>query len=175
MIDYFKNIDSRTYQYISKKFQNSLLDKTMPIITATANGGMIWIVVSVCLLITKEYRINGIMVISALVLSTILGEGIIKNLIKRKRPFTDSQGNKLLISRPITYSFPSGHTSSSFAAVGILITTCNSLSVFFLIWAILVGFSRIYLKVHYFSDVFIGMILGIMCSGIIFNIFKLVI
>lgn len=175
MIDYFKNIDNRTLQYVNRKFQNSLLDKIMPIITATADGGMIWMVVSACLLINKDNRVNGTMVISSLLLSTILGEGIIKHIIKRKRPFIDEEGNDLLIAKPITYSFPSGHTSSSFAAVGILIATSNSLSICFLIWAILIGFSRIYLKVHYFTDVFIGMILGIICSSIIVNVFKFLI
>lgn len=144
----------------------------MLIITSCGDFGVIWIIVSLFLLLNKENRFQGLLIISTLVLTTILGEGIIKHLIKRPRPFYKEKREKLLISKPITYSFPSGHTSSSFAAVSMFIMTNSVLSFYFMILAMLIAFSRVYLKVHYFSDVFSGIVLGYISSIIVFDVFK---
>lgn len=173
MRDHFKKFDIKTLEYINKKLSNSLLDKIMPIITSLANFGVIWIIIALSLLLTEQYRISGIMVISALVLNTILGEGIIKHIIKRERPFAKEDNNRLLISKPITYSFPSGHTSSSFAVTGVLIATNITISIYVMILSILIAFSRIYLNVHYPSDVFSGVLLGVICSFIVVFVFRL--
>lgn len=114
------------------------------------------------------------MVLSALVLTTTVGEGIIKHLIRRIRPFSDIDQNTLLISKPITYSFPSGHSASSFAAAGIFIATSNPFAIYAIIIAALIAFSRLYLNVHYPTDVISGIILGLICSNVIINIFSII-
>lgn len=87
----------------------------MPIITRLGNLGLIWILVATVLLLDKPYRVIGNIVIITLIISTIIGEVIIKNLVRRFRPYNKLDNIKLLIKRPISYSFPSGHTLSSFA------------------------------------------------------------
>ena len=78
-----------------------------------------------------------------------------------------------LIKNPITYSFPSGHSASSFAAAGTFIMTNSSMSVYITILAALIAFSRLYLNVHYPTDVLTGIILGLICSIVIYNLFNI--
>ena len=144
----------------------------MPIITGIGNGGIVWIFLSIYLIHSGNYRVEGHMVLASLVLTTILGEGIIKHLIKRSRPFITIKERTLLIARPLTYSFPSGHSASSFTVAGIFILMNSSMSVYITILASLIAFSRLYLDVHYPTDVLTGIILGLLCSSIVYNIFN---
>jgi undecaprenyl-diphosphatase len=172
MIRHIKNIDIKVLKLLNDNLRHAILDKIMPLITALGNGGLIWFIASLYLINNKYYRIQGYMIITALVITTILGEGIIKHIIKRARPFAEMIEQKLLISKPITYSFPSGHTASSFAAAGILIAMDNKLSIYAVILALLIAFSRVYLNVHYPTDVVTGIILGLLCSKIVVSMFQ---
>lgn len=163
MFKYFKNIDKKGLKYISEKCQTKTLDKIMPIITMMGNLGIIWFIISIMLILKNKYRVIGIGVILALLLTTIIGEGLIKNIVKRKRPFEES-GEKLLINKPITYSFPSGHTASSFAALAVFIQMDSKMGIIVGPIATLIAFSRIYLRVHYPTDVIFGMFLGFSCG-----------
>lgn len=165
MIRFFKAIDNKGLKYISEKCKNRTFDKIMPIITVMGNLGVVWIVISILMLLKVEDRIIGIAVILSLILTTIIGEGIIKHIVKRSRPF-QNQNNKeeLLVNKPITYSFPSGHTASSFAALVVFLQMNGKLGLIVSPIATLIAFSRIYLKVHYPTDVICGMILGVTCG-----------
>lgn len=171
MINYFKSMDIKVYYFLNDNFKNNILDKIMPPITALGNGGFIWILISAVFLLSSSYRIYGFMMAASLILVTILGEGIIKHIIKRSRPFVNLLQDKLLVKKPITYSFPSGHTSSSFAAASIMMMINIRLGIMGFALASLIAFSRIYLKVHYFTDVVMGIVLGILCSKIVMMIF----
>ncbi|MDT8716495.1 phosphatase PAP2 family protein [Clostridium sp. 19966] len=167
MMEFLQVIDIRALEYIDKHFKNPILDRIMPVVTSLGNFGVIWIAVSLMLLENKSYRFEGIMLMSSLLLTTIMGEGIIKHIVKRSRPFTEIVDEKLLIARPVTYSFPSGHSASSFAAASIFVNMNNWISSIAVMIAILIAFSRLYLKVHYPLDVFSGILLGILCSSIV--------
>ena len=78
----FMKIDNNILRWINRKFRNKIFDKIMPIITSAGNLGIIWIVISVLLLTKKDYRILGKMIIAALIITTVIGEGIIKNIVK---------------------------------------------------------------------------------------------
>ena len=88
-----------------------------------------------------------------------------KPLIARTRPF-DANNLKdiLLIKAPKDYSFPSGHTMASFAAATVLIYMNRKVGIVAMVLAVLIAFSRLYLYVHYPSDVFAGMIFGILSA-----------
>jgi undecaprenyl-diphosphatase len=172
VINYLLGIDIKVLDMLNKRFRYALLDKIMPLITALCNGGFIWIAISIYMISREDYEIEGYMIITSVVVTTIIGEGIIKHIIKRTRPFIDLIENKLLISKPITYSFPSGHTASSFAAAGIFLAMDNKFSILVVILASLIAFSRIYLNVHYPTDVVTGVILGILCSRLVITIFN---
>lgn len=163
MVKFFKAIDNKGLKYISEKCQNRTFDKMMPIITMMGNLGVIWFVISSLMFLKVEYRIIGIGVILAVALTTIIGEGIIKHIVRRSRPFQDKE-EKLLINKPITYSFPSGHTASSFAALAVFLQMNGKLGLIVSPIATLIAFSRIYLKVHYPTDVIFGMVLGFTCG-----------
>lgn len=172
MLEFFYKVDNIILKWINVKLRNRAFDKIMPIITSIGNLGIVWIVISVSFLLRKnDYKILGQMIIVALIITTIIGEGIIKNIVKRKRPFYHNENKKLLISRPITYSFPSGHTASSFAVATVFIKTDNSASFEIVLLANLIAFSRVYLGVHYLSDVIGGGMIGYICGFITFILF----
>lgn len=171
MIYSLQKFDIKILNFIDKHLRCKILDKLMPLITTLGNGGAIWIIISLCLINNKCHKNEGYMVIASLALTTIIGEGIIKHLFRRARPFIKMKQSKLLIARPITYSFPSGHSASSFAAAGIFVMMNSRVSLYMIILASLIAFSRLYLNVHYPSDVVIGIILGIICSKAVIFVF----
>jgi undecaprenyl-diphosphatase len=144
----------------------------MPIITSLGNMGLIWIIIALVLIFNKKYRDVGIMIIASFILTSIIGEGILKNLVQRLRPFIDIPTINLLISKPTSYSFPSGHTASSFAVAGIIFSTLKKFRIPAIILASLIAFSRMYLLVHYPSDILGGILLGIICFKIVLKVYK---
>lgn len=172
MLDFLRKVDNIILNWINVRLRNKTFDKIMPIITSIGNLGIVWIIISVLLLLRKNnYKVLGQMIIISLIITTIIGEGIIKNIVKRKRPFYGDDDKKILITRPITYSFPSGHTASSFAVATVFIKTDNAASLGIVLLANLIAFSRVYLGVHYPSDVIGGGIIGTICGFITFILF----
>lgn len=157
---------------INKYIQNKYLDKLMPVVTSMGNLGIIWIIMAIALILDKPYREIGDVVILTLIISTIVGEGIVKHIIRRVRPCNQKNSLNILISKPMSYSFPSGHTLSSFAVAEVLSMYFTEYKLIFMIIAFLIALSRIYLYVHYPTDVIAGIILGILCSKLIFIILQ---
>lgn len=118
----------------------------------------------VLILIPKTRKI-GLVVMAAVILDSILCNVILKNIFLRPRPCDVNTAINLLIPRPSGYSFPSGHTSASFAAVSALYFSGeNKIWKAALALAILISFSRMYLYVHYPTDVLGGILVGIFCG-----------
>lgn len=172
MLNSFQRIDNRILDFIENYLRFPLLDKMMTIITWTGNCGIVWSLLSIYLINSNNYIMLGYRVIISLVLTAIVGEGIIKHLIRRSRPFIKVNQGALLISKPMTYSFPSGHAASSFSVVGVFIIQNSHMSIYIISLASLIAFSRLYLKVHYPSDVLSGMILGLLCSIVVCSLFN---
>lgn len=157
---------------INKKMKNKYLDKIMPVITSLGNLGVVWLAIAVILLFAEENKSIGEVVILTMIFSTIVGEGIIKHLVRRVRPCNQKNNSTLLIVKPISYSFPSGHTLSSFAAAQVLSIYFINYKIIFITIALLIALSRMYLYVHYPTDVIAGMLIGILCSKLIFIILQ---
>lgn len=174
MLNSFQIIDNKILDFIENYLQFPLLDKIMTIITWAGNCGLVWNLLAIYL-INNNYRMLGYRVIISLILTAIVGEGIIKHLIRRSRPFIKISHTTLLISKPMTYSFPSGHAASSFSVAGIFIIQNSDMSMYITSLALLIAFSRLYLKVHYPSDVLIGIILGLSSSIVVCSLFNTVI
>lgn len=172
MTSMIQKYDLLVLKFIQTYIHNPFTDKLFPFITFLGDKGIIWVLISLFLIANKKYRKVGIMSIIALALATILGEGLMKNLIQRPRPFIDYPMFELIISRPSGYSFPSGHTTSSFAAAGVLSKNFKKYQSFFWILAFLISISRLYLLVHYPSDVIVGIFLGLFCSLIVLRFFQ---
>lgn len=167
-----QNLDNFILLYIKNNMHGYIMNKAMVGITSLGNGGSIWIVIACLLLISKKYRKIGFMSLGALILSAVLGEGILKHVVQRIRPSASIPAANLLISKPLSYSFPSGHTTSSFAAAGVLAKYFKHYALGFFILASLIAFSRLYLYVHYPSDIISGIIIGILCSKLVLIILR---
>lgn len=172
MTFYIRKVDEKILNIINSHCRSCFLDKTMPIVTYLGNLGMVWVFVSILLLNSKLYKKEGIMVLFALGLSTLLSEGIIKHFVyQRPRPCAEISQNDLLIRKPFSNSFPSGHTASSFAVAGIFEIMIRQYGIYVIIVALLIAFSRLYLYMHYPSDIFAGILLGLLCSILIIGIY----
>jgi undecaprenyl-diphosphatase len=170
----FYNIDAKISYFIYYHVQNPLLTKIMIPFTTIGNAGLIWIIIISISLLIKKYRRTGIMALAALILGSLLCEEILKPLIHRSRPFIVLENLKILIQKPTSYSFPSGHTTAAFSVAGSFIKNLSRKwsKIFILLLAFLVSFSRLYLLVHYFSDVLAGAILGLLSANIIKYLFN---
>jgi undecaprenyl-diphosphatase len=164
MISLINNIDINILYFIRESFSNPVMDKLMVIITNLGDKGFIWIVIGVILLAQRKYRKIGFILLIALLINAIMGEVIIKNIVQRPRAFITYPDINIIIKPPSSYSFPSGHTASSFAAavvIGYYIKNWRAMAYTF---ASLIAFSRLYLFVHYPSDILAGILLGVICA-----------
>ncbi|NFV13815.1 phosphatase PAP2 family protein [Clostridium sporogenes] len=166
-MDLIQNMDIYILDFIHKNIANNFLDKIMIFITSIGNLGLIWIGISLLLLISKRYRKVGVLCIASLFLSSLIGEVLLKNLVQRGRPFTAVEGINLLIKAPKSFSFPSGHTASSFAVATVVGRKIEKFKLPIYILAIAIAFSRLYLYVHYPSDVLVGALIGVISAKII--------
>lgn len=148
-----------------------LLNYIMIFITSLGNGGLIWIVAALFLIFQNKNMLKreGFTIAVALIIFSVLGLLILKPIIARPRPFV-AQGVDILIKEPMGFSFPSGHTGSSFAAASVIYFYNKKRGLLALILATLIAFSRMYLFVHYPSDIVGGLILGIISSRIAIKI-----
>ncbi len=153
--------------FIQDNIRNPVLDQIMLFITSLGNGGILWIAVTFILLIIKKTRKIGIYCAVALVLQLTLINGLIKNLVGRIRPYEVVDGLNCLIGVQKDPSFPSGHTSSSFAVASVIFMKLpKKFGIPALIMAALIAFSRLYVGVHYPTDVIAGTVFGILLSFI---------
>lgn len=137
------------------------LDAILPIITTFGNGGISWIVLSLILLCIPRYRKVGLTMALALIFCLLIGNLTLKPLVARMRPYSYFPDMTLLIPPEKDYSFPSGHTFASFASATALWLYYRRAGVAAYLLAAVIAFSRLYLYVHFPSDVLAGMILGI--------------
>ena len=152
--------------WIAENIANPVLDAVMPVITVLGDAGIFWILCAVALLCFPKHRKTGLAMGAALIIGLLICNLTLKPLVERIRPY-DYQakylGNeiKLLISRQSDFSFPSGHTIASFEAATVLMIRNKKLGVPALVLAILIAFSRLYLYVHYPTDVLVSVVLGV--------------
>jgi undecaprenyl-diphosphatase len=151
-------------QSIHTGLQCGFLDFIMPKITLLGDNGLIWILAAIALICTKKYRRYGIILLAGLLAGVLVGNVFLKNLIARPRPCWLDTGASLLIANPTDYSFPSGHALSSVIGATVLTMTRREFGYAAIPTAILISFSRLYLYVHFPSDIigalFIGLIIG---------------
>ena len=152
--------------WIQANLRDPVLDLLMPAITTLGNSGLIWIILAGILLFMPKYRKVGMAVLTGLVLEAVCCNLVLKPLVARIRPCDVNPVVQLLVPRPDDFSFPSGHTGASFAAVAALYASRNRLWILSLTLAVFIAFSRLYLYVHYPSDVLAGVVIGIMTGGI---------
>ncbi len=172
MIEYLLNLDGNILLWIQEFIRNDVLTPIFVLITKTGNGGAVWLILTAIMLLFKKTRKAGILSLTALFFSVIIDNVILKNLVARTRPYEVISGLRLLIERQTDFSFPSGHTGSSFAAAVILYKELpGKQGIPALILAVLIGFSRLYLGVHYPTDVICGALIGTLIAVMVRRIF----
>lgn len=164
MIDFLYGIDKAIVDFIHYGLKNSAFDFLMPKITFLGDSGLIWIIISLLLMFTKKYRKIGFTCALGLIFSLLFTDLSIKQWVQRPRPITMYPIENPLIKTPTSYSFPSGHTSSSFAAAWVLYRIMDKYKLWYLVLAALISFSRMYLYVHYLSDIVGGIVIGIISA-----------
>ena len=160
--------------YAINNLHNPILDKIMIAITSLGNAGLIWIGIAVGLLFIKKTRKCGILILISLVLGLILGNGILKNLIARERPCWIDTTIPLLIPNPHDFSFPSGHTLASFEAAVMIYLHNKKWGKISFVLAVLIAFSRMYLFVHFPTDIICGAALGSLISILLYDGYEII-
>lgn len=164
-------LDSSVFEFF-EGISCTILDWIFKIITFTGNGGMIWIILALALMVKKENRKISVAIILSLTAVAILNNLVLKEIFDRVRPFVADPSIELLIKIPSGSSFPSGHASSSFACAVALFMFHKKWGVTALVYAFLMAVSRVYLHVHYATDVLGGMIVGIICGILVVKIYS---
>ena len=154
--------------FIQKYMTSPIFDKIMIFITTMGNAGAVWIVLSLLMMCSKKYRKVGFMLALGLIGSLVIGNLILKPSIARLRPFQLREGINLLIAPPHDFSFPSGHTLASFISCSILLMNDRKKGIASLVLAVLIAFSRLYLYVHFPTDILGGIVLGVVigCASV---------
>ncbi len=181
------SFDAFFYSLMRAIQSNEVVDSILnPILVAASwlgDNGLIWIVLALVLMCFKKTRKIGIVVAAALVFDIAIVNGLLKHIFDRTRPYYSGEfawltkqfvADRGLINFPGDSSFPSGHTASSFAAAAGIFLCNKKWSIPAFVTAFLIGFSRMYLFVHYPSDVFVGVVVGIICGIIGYYCVKLV-
>src|SRR5574344_460749 len=164
MFKRIQNIDNVVIDNISK-IHSPIKNKIMIAASSAGNMGLIWFAITLPFLINAPWRITGANIILGLCIAHLMGEIILKHIVKRTRPCHNLSDEEQIIHKPKYYSFPSGHTTASFSVVAVTMLRCNPpIIIFVLSLASLIAFSRVYLRVHYLSDVLAGAFLGLVCG-----------
>lgn len=167
--DSIQRWDVSVLNWIQEHLRTPFLDGFFAFVTHLGDAGILWIAIAVVMLFFKKTRKTGIMMGVALLLGLILGNGILKNVIGRVRPYNLSgkfgsivSVKELLVGLPGDKSFPSGHTLGSFEATLVLLYWNRKVGIPAVILAGLIAFSRMYLYLHYPTDIMGGVLLAVL-------------
>ena len=167
------NIEYAILDFIRDTFSNPIMDAIMKGITFLGNAGWFWIALSLVLAFIPKTRKIGITACLALLLNLLLCNVTLKPIIARVRPYDLREGIELIINAPHDFSFPSGHTSASFAAAAAIFGYNKKYGTAALVLAALIGFTRLYLYVHFPSDVLAGALVGSFCAVLSYYMVRL--
>ena len=160
------SFDLPILDWIAANLWCPVLDTVMPIITMFGDGGIFWIAISVILMFTKKHRKTGLGMAFALAMGLLVCNIILKPGVARIRPYDFqlkyfSKEIALIAGGMHDFSFPSGHTIASFEACTALMLGNKKLGIPATILAIAIAFSRLYLYLHYPTDVITSIVLGV--------------
>lgn len=157
-------IELSILDFIQSNFRSGIMDALMVIVTHMGDLGAVWIAAALALFLKGGERKAALAIIAAIVIATIVGDFALEPLVARPRPCDVDAAVQLLVARPTDFSFPSGHAAAAFATTSVLFLARSRWRIPAVILASLIAFSRLYLFVHYPTDVLGGALLGILCG-----------
>ena len=164
-----QQIDASILLFIQENLRVDALNGIWKFITFLGDGGWFWIVLSLVLMIPKKTRRIGIASLLSIAFCALITNVLIKNIVARPRPFDAVEAIVPLIARPWGYSFPSGHTCASFASALIILKMApKKYGIAAVVLATLIGFSRLYVGVHYPGDVLAGFLVAWAGSSLVY-------
>ena len=172
MIELIQNFDTSALLYIQDYLRSPILSAVMVFFSTIGNVGILWIALGLVLLIPKRTRRGGFDLLICLAAAYIVNDLIIKEIVARVRPYDAIEGLTILVKPLSSFSFPSGHANSSFAAAMALTLAFGKKGAWAYIPAALVAFSRCYVGVHYPSDVLAGILVGTLVAWGTFLLLK---
>lgn len=179
-------LDGAALLWIQENLRNAFLNPIVTFITHLGDHGYLWIGLLLVLLVIPKTRKAGLIGAATLLLTFLLNNQVIKPLVARTRPYEVIEGLTILIKKPGEFSFPSGHTANSMC-VGVVLWMISqqyeklgdknlyfpkAAGWFFLILSILIGLSRLYVGVHYPTDVLGGAAVAIFDACLVFGLYK---
>ncbi len=177
-MDAVTSFDFSILNFIQEHFRCDFLDGVCRFLGSVGNMGLIWIAFAVILLFFKKTRAAGMIALLAMGLGYLLGDIVIKPIVQRPRPFTYDSGLNmfwgvdLISKKPGNYSFPSGHSAAAWAFATTLLVKRRTLGLIAVLPAVLMMLSRLYLYVHFPTDVLCGALLGAASAFVMMLIFK---
>ena len=165
------SFDLPILDWIQANLQSSFMDTFMPIVTVLGDAGLFWIAWAVLLLLFPKTRKIGLGMGFALIMGLLVCNVTLKPMIARIRPYDFQEQEfgiliNLLIDRQHDFAFPSGHTIASFEAATVLLKNSKKMGIPAMILAVIIAFSRLYLYVHYPTDVIFSVFAGILFAFI---------
>ena len=189
--------DAGILLYIQEYIRSDFLNPIMKVLTHSGDKGILLIVLILALMIIPKTRAIGIMSTISIAIEALLNNVLLKNIIARTRPYDEIEGLINLVGKQSDYSFPSGHTGAAFAVAGAMLVVAlfglpmieksgeisrkdpslsfKLISVLLIMYATLLAFSRMYVGVHYPTDVLCGLLLGLGTSAMAYLIYQMAI
>ncbi|MDO4740951.1 MAG: phosphatase PAP2 family protein [Eubacteriales bacterium] len=169
----FSNFEGGFLLFVQEHLRVPALDGVMTSITHLGDTGAIWIALALILLVIPRTRKAGIVCAAALVLNLLLTNIALKNIIQRIRPYDVMESLKILVEAEHDFSFPSGHTACSFAGAWAMRRTLDKkFWIPAMVLAVLISLSRLYVGVHYPTDILGGVIVGTFAAEAVYRLIK---
>lgn len=171
LLEFIYHIDQSIMLWLQDTVRNPLLSKFLVPLTAIGYAGVLWIILSVVMLFFGKTRKVGCISLLTMLVCYLCNDILLKDLVQRPRPFLDLPQLQVIESKPTSWSFPSGHACSSFAAASTYSRGEESRWLKGLFWflAVAMAFSRPYVGVHYPSDVLVGACMGLLGSALMWH------
>ena len=167
MLKKIKEADDTLIEKVAK-LHNPVLNKIMLFMTFLGDQGKVWFLILAIICYVRRSLYIGVTFFSALFVSWLFAEIIIKRIVCRVRPCHKIEQDTLILKKiPKFYSFPSSHSATSFAMFTVSVVFCPLwATMVMLVIAIGISFSRFYLQAHYLTDVICGIVVGVLIAVI---------
>ena len=165
----FSETDGRILLWIQEHLRNDTLTPLVKGVTYLGNYGALMIAACIVLMIIPKTRKLGLICTAAMVVNVIVNNVMLKNIFDRTRPYEVVDGLRCIVAKPLDPSFPSGHTSASFSVGSVIFGEVpRKIGAAVLVLCAMIAFSRLYVGVHYPSDIVAGALVGTLC-GLLFT------